>query len=118
MVKHYRFWIVFVSEVSRAVACQCSRVLFWRENVMRVSQGYWETREHGQFQLRNRGTKEKYLREQGNKKRFREHGNKTLRKGGQKKKRCKWHSSLDISFALMSSTFLSVNLFAWNCGSG
>ena len=52
---------------------------------MRVSQGYWGTREHGQFQLGNRGTKTKYLREQGNKKRFREHGNKMLRKGGQKK---------------------------------
>ena len=51
----------------------------------RVSQGYWGTREHGQFQLGNRGTKEKYLREQGNKKRFREHGKKKLRKGGQKK---------------------------------
>ena len=73
---------------------------------MRVSQGYWGTREHGQFQLGNRGTKTKYLRQQGNKKRFMEHGNKTLRKGGQKKKRFKRHSSCDISFVLMSSTCL------------
>ena len=51
---------------------------------MRVSQGYWGTREHGQFQLGNSGTKAKYLREQGNKQRFREHGNKALLKGGQK----------------------------------
>ena len=48
---------------------------------MRVSHGFGETREHGQFQLGNRGTKAKCLREQGNKKRFREHGNKALLKG-------------------------------------
>ena len=53
---------------------------------MRVSQGYWGTRERGQFQPGNRGTKTKYLWKQGNKKRFREHGNKMLRKGGQKKR--------------------------------
>ena len=32
--------------------------------------GVWGAGEHGQFQLGNRGTKAKYLREQGNKKTF------------------------------------------------
>ena len=52
-----------------------------RKREKRISQGFWGTREHGQFQLGNRGTKAKYLREQGNKKRFREHGNKALLNG-------------------------------------
>ena len=52
--------------------------------MVRVSQGFWGTREHGQFQLGNRGTNAKYQREQGDKKRFREHWNKALLKGGQK----------------------------------
>ena len=77
--------------------------------MLRVSQGFWGTREHGQFQLGNRGTRAKYLREQGNKKRFREHGNKALLKGGPKigeKKRRNRHLSRDIFFAPTLSTFL------------
>ena len=76
--------------------------------IRRVSQGFWGRREHGQFQPGNRGTKAKYLREQGNKKRFREQGNKALLKGrtkNWKKKRRNRHLSCDIFFAPMSSTF-------------
>ena len=73
---------------------------------MRVSQGCWGTREHGQFQLGNRGTKAKYLREQGNKKRLGEHGNKALlNKNWKKKERRNRHLSCDIFFAPMFSTF-------------
>ena len=41
------------------------------------------TRKQGQFQFGNRGTKTKYLREQGNKKKLTEHGNKALPSEGQ-----------------------------------
>ena len=62
-----------------------STALFCTSNfLLRVSRGFWGTREHGQFQLGNRETKAKYLREKGNKKRFREDGHKALLKGGQK----------------------------------
>ena len=72
--------------------------------------GVLGTREHGQFQLGNRGTKTKYLREQGNKKRFREYGNKALLKRGQQieqkyiyiyiYKRRNRHLSCDISVCI------------------
>ena len=69
---------------------------------MRVSQSFGGTREHGQFQLGNSGTKAKCLREQGNEKHFREHGTKhSFAPGGQKKwekKRRNRHLSCDIFF--------------------
>ena len=66
-----------------------------------IPQEYWGTREHGQFQpgnniLGNKGTKNTL----GNT------GTKCSERGA-KKKLCKRHSSCDISFALMSSTFVS-----------
>ena len=77
-----------------------------RKREKRISQGFWGTREHGQYQLGNRGTKAKYLREQGNKKRFREHGNKALLNGRTKnwEKKRNRHLSCDIFFAPTLST--------------
>ena len=66
--------------------------------------GVLGNREHGQFQLGNRGTKAKYLREQGNK--------NVLGNTGTK------HSLATFSLNLCCQQFFSFNLFAWNCGSG
>ena len=63
---------------------------------MRVSQGFAGTRKHGQFQLGNRGTKTKYLREQGNKN----------------------HATMSPTFLLLLLLSLFFNMFAWNCDSG
>lgn len=65
LIVNYLHWLINGSFLSNQLFSKCA-IVGVVNTEKRVSQGFWWTREHGQFQLGNWGTKAKYFGEQGN----------------------------------------------------